>query len=146
MNVKKIEFLTLGLSFIGALVLFLVFKDNSSYGFGLVYGSLISLINFQILYIGILKNNFQNIIDTKARRRRATTDSEKEECSHKRRAISKELKALRHDINLAKEIFPMIDHLKEKLRIEMEQEQEMFPRETGAKTQSKTKRNEEKQR
>ena len=65
MNVKRIEFLTLGLTFVGALVLFLVFKDNSSYGFGLVYGSLISLINFQILYIGILKNSFQNIIDTK---------------------------------------------------------------------------------
>ena len=40
----------------------------------------------------------------------------------------------------------MIENLKEKLRIEMEQEQEMFPRETGAKTQPKTKRNEEKQR
>ena len=65
MNVKRIEFLTLGLTFVGALVLFLIFKDNSSYGFGLVYGSLISLINFQILYIGILKNSFQNIIDTK---------------------------------------------------------------------------------
>ena len=80
------------------------------------------------------------------RRRRATTEVEKDECSRKRKAISKELKAIRHDINLAKGIFPMIDNLKEKLRIEMEQEQEMFPRETGAKTQSKTKRNEEKQR
>ena len=80
------------------------------------------------------------------RRRRATTDAEKDECSRKRKAISAELKTLRHDINLAKEIFPMIDNLKEKLRIEMEQEQEMFPRETGAKIQSKTKRNEEKQR
>ena len=79
-------------------------------------------------------------------RRRATTDAEKEECSRKRKAISKELKVLRRDINLAKGIFPMIDNLKEKLRIEMEQEQEMFPRETGAKIQSKTKRNEEKQR
>ena len=86
----------------------------------------------------------RNMIDN--RRRRATTDSEKDECSRKRKAISKELKALRHDINLAKGIFPMIENLKEKLRIEMEQEQEMFPRETGAKIQSKTKRNEEKQR
>ena len=79
-------------------------------------------------------------------RRRATTEAEKEECSLKRKAISKELKALRHDINLAKGIFPMIENLKEKLRIEMEQEQEMFPRETGAKIQPKIKRNEEKQR
>ncbi|MBQ8407815.1 MAG: hypothetical protein IJY39_03010, partial [Clostridia bacterium] len=86
----------------------------------------------------------RNKIDN--RRRRATTDAEKDECSRKCKAISKELKALRHDINLAKGIFPMIDNLKEKLRIEMEQEQEMFPRKTGAKIQSKTKRNEEKQR
>ena len=86
----------------------------------------------------------RNKIDN--RRRRATTEAEKDECSHKRKAISKDLKALRHDINLAKGIFPMIENLKEKLRIEMEQEQEMFPRETGAKIQSKTKRNEEKQR
>ena len=86
----------------------------------------------------------RNKIDN--RRRRAKTDIEKEECSRKRKAISSELKAIRHDINLAKGIFPMIDNLKEKLRIEMEQEQEMFPRETGAKIQSKTKRNEEKQR
>jgi hypothetical protein len=80
------------------------------------------------------------------RRRRATTDVEKDECSLKRKAISKELKSIRHDINLAKEIFPMIENLKEKLRIEMEQEQEMFPRETGAKIKSNIKRNEEKQR
>ena len=86
----------------------------------------------------------RNKIDN--RRRRATTDAEKEECSRKRKAVSKELKAIRHDINLAKEIFPMIENLKEKLRIEMEQEQEMFPRETGAKSQPKIKRNEEKQR
>ena len=80
------------------------------------------------------------------RRRRAKTDVEKEECSRKRKAISAELKTLRHDINLAKGIFPMIENLQEKLRIEMEQEQEMFPRETGAKIQPKIKRNEEKQR
>ena len=86
----------------------------------------------------------RNKIDN--RRRRAKTDIEKEECSRKRKAISAELKAIRHDVNLAKEIFPMIEILKEKLRIEMEQEQELFPRETGAKTQPKTKRNEEKQR
>ena len=86
----------------------------------------------------------RNKIDN--RRRRATTELEKDECSRKRQAISKELKALRHDINLAKGIFPMIDNLKEKLCIEMEQEQEMFPRETGAKIQPKIKRNEEKQR
>ena len=86
----------------------------------------------------------RNKIDN--RRRRATTEAEKDECSHKRKAISKELKAIRHDVNLAKEIFPMIDNLKEKLRIEMEQEQEMFPRETGAKPQPKIKRNEDKER
>ena len=86
----------------------------------------------------------RNKIDN--RRRRAITEAEKDECSRKRKAISKELKAIRHDINLAKGKFPLIDNLKEKLRIEMEQEQEMFPRETGAKTQPKTKRNEEKQR
>ena len=86
----------------------------------------------------------RNKIDN--RRRRATTEAEKDECSLKRKAISKELKTLRHDINLAKGIFPMIDNLKEKLRIEMEQEQEMFPRETGAQIKSKIKRNEEKQR
>ena len=86
----------------------------------------------------------RNKIDN--RRRRATTEAEKDECSRKRKAISKELKELRHDINLAKGIFQMIDNLKEKLRIEMEQEQEMFPRETGAQIKSKIKRNEEKQR
>ena len=80
------------------------------------------------------------------RRRRATTDTETDECSLKRKAISKELKALRHDINLAKGVFPMIDSLKEKLRIEMDQEQEMFPRETGAKIQPKIKRNEDRNR
>ena len=86
----------------------------------------------------------RNKIDN--RHRRATTEAEKDECSLKRKAISKELKELRHDINLAKGMFPMIDNLKEKLRVEMEQEQEMFPRETGAKIQPKIKRNEEKQR
>ena len=86
----------------------------------------------------------RNKIDN--RRRRATSEAEKDECSRKRKAISKELKALRRDINLAKGIFPMIANLKEKLRIEIEQEQEMFPRETGAKVQPKVKRNEEKQR
>ena len=86
----------------------------------------------------------RNKIDN--RRRRATTELEKDECSRKRKAISKELKAMRHDINLAKGIFPMIENLKEKLRIEMEQEQEMFPRETGTKIQSKTKRNEDRNR
>ena len=86
----------------------------------------------------------RNKIDN--RRRRAATEAERDECSLKRKAISKELKALRHDINLAKGIFPMIENLKEKLRIEMEQEQEMFPRETGAKIQPEIKRNEEKQR
>ena len=86
----------------------------------------------------------RNKIDN--RRRRATTDAEKEECSRKRKAISKELKSIRHDINLAKEIFPMIENLKEKLRIEMEQEQEMFPRETGAKIKSNLKRNEDRNR
>ena len=86
----------------------------------------------------------RNKIDN--RRRRATTEAEKDECSLKRKAISKELKALRHDINLAKGIFPMIENLKEKLRIEMEQEQEMFPRETGAKPQPKIKRNEDRNR
>ena len=86
----------------------------------------------------------RNKIDN--RRRRATTEAEKDECSLKRKAISKELKALRHDINLAKGIFPMIENLKEKLRIEMEQEQEMFPRETGAKIQPKIKRNEDRNR
>ena len=86
----------------------------------------------------------RNKIDN--RRRRATTEAEKDECSLKRKAISKELKALRHDIKLAKGIFPMIDNLKEKLRIEMEQEQEMFPRETGAKPQPKIKRNEDRNR
>jgi hypothetical protein len=91
-----------------------------------------------------LQLSARNKIDN--RRHRATTDAEKDECSRKRKAISAELKTLRHDINLAKEIFPMIENLKEKLRIEMEQEQEMFPKETGAKSQPKIKRNEEKQR
>lgn len=86
----------------------------------------------------------RNKIDN--RRRRAITEAEKDECLRKRKAISKELKAMRHDINLAKGIFPIIENLKEKLRIEMEQEQEMFPRETGAQIKSKIKRNEEKQR
>ena len=67
------------------------------------------------------------------RRRSAATAAEKDECSLKRKAISKELKALRHDNNMAKGIFPKIENLKEKLRIEMEQELEMLPKETGAK-------------
>ena len=79
----------------------------------------------------------RNKIDNRCRR--ATTDAEKDECSRKRKAISAELKIIRHDVNLAKGVFPMIENLKEKLRIEMEQEQEMFPRETGAKIQSKLK-------
>lgn len=58
------------------------------------------------------------------------------------RRATADVKSLRRDINLAKGIFPMIETLKEKLRIEMEQEREMFPRETGVKT----KRNEEKER
>lgn len=86
----------------------------------------------------------RNKVDNK--RRRATTDEERAECSRKRKAITAEIKKLRHDINLAKDIFPMLDRLKEKLRIEMETEQDMFPRETGAKTQTKTKRNEERER
>ena len=58
------------------------------------------------------------------------------------RRATADVKSLRRDINLAKGIFPMIENLKEKLRIEMEQEREMFPRETGAKI----KRKEEKER
>ena len=86
----------------------------------------------------------RNKVDNK--RRRATTEEERAECSRKRKTATAEIKKLRHDINLAKDIFPMLDRLKEKLRIEMETEQEMFPRETRAKTQSKTKRNEERER
>ena len=86
----------------------------------------------------------RNKIDN--RRRRAATEVEKDECSRKRKAICTELKALRHDINLAKGVFPMIENLKEKLRIEMEQEQEMFPKETGAQIKSKIKRNEDRER
>lgn len=80
------------------------------------------------------------------RRRRTATESEKEECSRKRKAITAEIKQIRHDINLAKGIFPMIENLKEKLRIEIETEQELFPRETGAKIYIKSKRNEDKVR
>ena len=86
----------------------------------------------------------RNKVDNK--RRRVTTDEERGECSRKRKAITAEIQKLRHDINLAKDIFPMLDRLKEKLRIEMEQEQDMFPRETGAKTQTKTRRKEERER
>lgn len=88
--------------------------------------------------------NDRNKIDN--RRRRATTDVEKEECSRKRKAITAEIKQLCHDINLAKGIFPMIENLKEKLRVEMETEQELFPKETGAKINTKSKRNEDKER
>ncbi len=79
-------------------------------------------------------------------RRRATTEAEKEKCSRKRTAITAEIKNLRHDINLAKGIFPMLENLKEKLRVEMETEQKLFPRETGAKINTKIKRNEDRQR
>lgn len=88
--------------------------------------------------------NVRSKIDN--RRRRATTESEKEECSRKRKVITAEIKNLRHDINLAKGIFPMIENLKEKLRIEMGTEQELFPRETGAKINTKSNRNEDKER
>ena len=88
---------------------------------------------------------FRKKIDN-IRRRHAYTDVDKENNRTMRMFATGEITKVRHQINLAKEIFPMIDHLKEKLRIEMEQEQEMFPRETGAKNQPKIKRNEEKQR
>lgn len=79
-------------------------------------------------------------------RRCASTETEREECSRKRKVITTELKTLRHDINLAKEIFPMIENLKEKLRIEMETECELLPRKTGTRIHTKNRRKEDYER
>lgn len=68
------------------------------------------------------------------RRRHKDTD-----CSQKRKTLTEEIRTLRHDINLAKDIFPLIERLKEKLRIEIETERQLMP----IQTNTKIRRNEE---
>jgi hypothetical protein len=79
------------------------------------------------------------------RRRRATTVTEKDECSRKRKSITEEIRQIRHDINLAKGIFPIIENLKEKLKIEIETEERLLL-EKGTKNKEKFRRKEEKER
>ena len=79
------------------------------------------------------------------RRRRATTAAEKDECSRKRKAMTEEIRKIRHEINLAKGIFPIIENLKEKLKIEMETEERLLL-EKGTKNKEKFRRKEEKER
>ncbi|MBQ8403830.1 MAG: hypothetical protein IJX55_05340 [Clostridia bacterium] len=79
------------------------------------------------------------------RRRRATTVAEKDECSRKRKTMTEEIRKIRHEINLAKGIFPIIENLKEKLKIEMETEERLLL-EKGTKNKEKFRRKEEKER
>lgn len=79
------------------------------------------------------------------RRHRATTVAEKDECSRKRKSITEEIRQIRHDINLAKGIFPIMENLKEKLKIEMETEERLLL-EKGTKNKEKFRRKEEKER
>ena len=79
------------------------------------------------------------------RRHRATTVAEKDECSRKRKAMTEEIRKIRHDINLAKGISPIIENLKEKLRIEIETEERLLL-EKETKNKEKFRRKEEKER
>lgn len=79
------------------------------------------------------------------RRRRATNQAEKDECSCKRKVMTGEIRKIRHDINLAKGIFPIIENLKEKLKIEMETEERLLL-EKETKNKEKFRRKEEKER
>lgn len=79
------------------------------------------------------------------RRRRAATQEEKDECSRKRKVMTEEIRKIRHDINLAKGIFPIIENLKEKLKIEMETEERLLL-EKVTKNKEKFRRKEEKER
>ena len=79
------------------------------------------------------------------RRRKAVTQEEKDECSRKRKIMTEEIRKIRHDINLAKGIFPIIENLKEKLKIEMETEERLLL-EKETKNKEKFRRKEEKER
>ena len=79
------------------------------------------------------------------RRRRAVTQTEKDECSRKRKAMTVEIRKIRHEINLEKGIYPIIENLKEKLKIEMETEERLLL-EKETKNKEKFKRKEEKER
>ena len=79
------------------------------------------------------------------RRRRVTIVAEKGECSRKRKVMTEEIRKIRHDINLAKGIFPIMENLKEKLKIEMETEERLLL-EKGTKNKEKHERKEEKER
>ena len=56
-----------------------------------------------------------------------------------------EIRQIRHEINLAKGIFPIMENLKEKLKIEMETEERLLL-EKGTKNKEKYERKEEKER
>ena len=79
------------------------------------------------------------------RRRRATNQAEKDECSRKRKSITEEIRQIRHEINLARGIFPIMENLKEKLKIEIETEERLLL-EKGTKNKEKHERKEEKER
>ena len=78
-------------------------------------------------------------------RRRVTTVAEKDECSRKRKVMTEEIRKIRHEINLAKGILPIMENLKEKLKIEMETEERLLL-EKETKNKEKFRRKEEKER
>ena len=59
--------------------------------------------------------------------------------------MTEEIRKIRHEINLARGIFPIIENLKEKLKIEMETEERLLL-EKGTKNKEKYERKEEKER
>ena len=100
-------------------------------------------------YIAEKESELSDWIDARGkidnRRRRATNQAEKDECSRKRKVMTEEIRKMRHEINLAKGIFPIIENLKEKLKIEMETEERLLL-EKGTKNKEKFRRKEEKER
>ena len=64
------------------------------------------------------------------RRRHAKTDEDKTKFLEERKMLTAQIKKLRHDINLAKQILPQYERLKEKLRLEMEAERQILPVQT----------------
>ena len=64
------------------------------------------------------------------RRRHAKTDEDKTKFLEERKMLTAQIKKLRHDINLAKQILPQYERLKEKIRLEMEAERQILPEQT----------------
>ena len=64
------------------------------------------------------------------RRRHVKTDEDKTKFLEERKMLTAQIKKLRHDINLAKQILPQYERLKEKIRLEMEAERQILPEQT----------------